>query len=260
MLTFGSLFSGVGGLDYGFERAGLQCKWQCEINDFRNRVLERHWPGLPRWRDICDFQPGPEHAVDIIAGGFPCKQTSTGAAVHGKRKGLAGRHSGLWYEMLRVVRIVRPRIVVVENVGGAAVYQNEITSGLAAAGYVVPDEPISLSSEMFGAPYLRRRLFWIADFDGAGLEIARQAKSFAAERVTRRTTDGNNWLATLAGIRGMDDGISGGIYRRERIEGCGDSVSPIVAQWIGERILAAALTDMSDESMHTVKESDDGEV
>ena len=54
-MTFGSLFSGVGGLDLGLERAGMECKWQVEIDDYATRVLERHWPTVPRWRNVWDF-------------------------------------------------------------------------------------------------------------------------------------------------------------------------------------------------------------
>ena len=52
MITFGSLFAGIGGFDLGFERAGMVCKWQVEIDDYATRVLEKHWPGVHRERDI----------------------------------------------------------------------------------------------------------------------------------------------------------------------------------------------------------------
>lgn len=238
MLTFGSLFSGVGGFDLGFDRAGLRCKWQVERDNFRRAVLAKHWPGVERWDDVRTFPPSwGKWGVDVIAGGFPCTQTSTAAAIHDCRSGLAGSDSGLWFEMLRIVRLLQPRFVVVENVGGASTWKNAITNGLADAGYVVPVEPLSLPAELFGAPHTRRRLFWIADIDGKGLEIARQAESLATECVPRRTTDGNDWLASLPGIRGMDDGLSDWVDRRKRIESCGNAVVPQVAEWIGRRII-----------------------
>ncbi len=58
MLTFGSLFCGIGGFDIGFERAGMRCEWQVEIDDYCNRVLEKHWPNVRRHRDVRDFPPG----------------------------------------------------------------------------------------------------------------------------------------------------------------------------------------------------------
>ena len=109
-LTFGSLFAGIGGIDLGFERAGMTCVWQVEKAEFCRRVLARHWPAVRRHDDVRTFPPSdpPEWHCDVICGGFPCKQTSTAAAVHGRRNGLEGADSGLWFEMLRVVRLVRP--------------------------------------------------------------------------------------------------------------------------------------------------------
>ncbi len=75
MFTFGSLFAGIGGFDLGFERAGMTCAWQVEIDDYANRVLEKHWPDVRRWRDVRTFPPEPtnEWKVDVICGGFPGK-------------------------------------------------------------------------------------------------------------------------------------------------------------------------------------------
>ncbi|MDE2467317.1 MAG: DNA cytosine methyltransferase, partial [Bradyrhizobium sp.] len=115
MITFGSLFAGVGGFDLGFERAGLTCKWQVEIDDYATRVLEKHWPDVPKGRDVRHFPPGyaRDWAVDVICGGPPCQRTSVAAAIQGKRTG-----ETLWPEMLRVVRAIEPRCVVVEQPGG----------------------------------------------------------------------------------------------------------------------------------------------
>lgn len=127
-LTFGSLFAGIGGIDLGFERAGMKCKWQVEIDDYASRVLARHWPDVRRWRDIKTFcsdsnrwgcekckernsesQSGIKPScgcdidglrVDVIAGGFPCQDISYA----GKGAGLAGERSGLFYEAIRVIR------------------------------------------------------------------------------------------------------------------------------------------------------------
>ena len=71
-LTFGSLFAGVGGIDLGFERAGMQCKWQVEIDDDAGRVLDMHWPNVRRFKDVREVGKHNLEAVDVICGGFPC--------------------------------------------------------------------------------------------------------------------------------------------------------------------------------------------
>ena len=89
-LTFGSLFAGIGGFDLGFERAGMVCKWQVEIDDYCNKVLAKHWPDVRRWGDIRYFPPlgttPDEWKVDVICGGFPCQDITSS----GKRAGIRG--------------------------------------------------------------------------------------------------------------------------------------------------------------------------
>jgi DNA (cytosine-5)-methyltransferase 1 len=117
MPTFGSLFSGVGGFDLGLERAGWECKWQVEIDDWRRAVLESHWPDVQRLADVRDvrggvWQPlgaeiqhdGPTLApVDLLCGGFPCQDVS----IAGRRAGLAGERSGLFFEFARISQYLR---------------------------------------------------------------------------------------------------------------------------------------------------------
>jgi DNA (cytosine-5)-methyltransferase 1 len=109
-VTFGSLFAGIGGMDLGLERAGMECKWQVEINPFCQKVLAKHWPNVRRYGDITAVEQ--LEYVDVIAGGFPCQDISYAGA----GAGIDGERSGLWSEMLRIIRIVRPRFVIVENV------------------------------------------------------------------------------------------------------------------------------------------------
>jgi site-specific DNA-cytosine methylase len=209
MVTFGSLFAGIGGLDLGFERAGLTCSWQVALDEFRRRTLARHWPHVRRWDDVRTFPPDPveEWKVDVVAGGFPCKQTSTSAAIHRRRLGLAGPDSGLWFEMLRIVRLVRPRFVVVENVAGARTWQGQIEGGLEDAGYRVPHEPMRVSAESFGAPHRRWRLFWLAHLDEPGPSLPRQPRPPPAERNSWRGPDGNAWVSALSRVLRVDDGL-----------------------------------------------------
>lgn len=236
-MTFGSLFAGIGGMDLGLERAGLRCAWQVEIDEFCRKVLAKHWPDVRRWNDARTFPPDGDWRCDVIAGGFPCKQTSTIAAVQGNRTGLQGEDSGLWFELLRVVRLLRPAWVVVENVGGALKWKAAIKGGLEDVGYRVPDRPLEVSAESLGAPHSRRRVFWIADLDGKGLEITRQGGPSAAETRQRRAADGNPWLANLTGAWGVDDRAA---HRVDRINALGNAVVPAIAEWIGRRIVEAS--------------------
>ena len=104
-LTFGSLFAGIGGFDLGFERAGMVCKWQVEIDDYANRVLRKHWPDVRRWPDVRTWPQQDTEPVDVICGGFPCQDISYA----GRGAGLEGERSGLFFESVRVVRELRPR-------------------------------------------------------------------------------------------------------------------------------------------------------
>ena len=163
-MTFGSLFSGIGGIDIGLERVGFQPLWQCEINKFCRDLLTKRWPDLKLYGDIEDIDektPRP----DVLCGGFPCQDIST---ANTKGKGLDGAKSGLWFEFYRVIRILRPRYVLVENVANLVNKGlDRILQGLAEIGYDA--EWQVLSAAQFGAWHLRRRIFIVAytnSFDG----------------------------------------------------------------------------------------------
>jgi DNA (cytosine-5)-methyltransferase 1 len=189
-VTFGSLFAGIGGMDLGLERAGMSCRWQVEIDPYARRVLAKHWPDVPRWDDVRTFPPvadandqrklqpgravsqewgrprdcccqGRCWCVDLICGGFPCQDISFA----GKGAGLAGERSGLWYEFARVVRDLRPRYVLVENVAALLVRGLDAVLGtLAADGYDA--EWFCLPAAAVGAPHRRDRVFIVAHAAG----------------------------------------------------------------------------------------------
>ncbi len=153
-MRFGSLFSGIGGMDLGLEWAGLECAWQVENDPYAVRVLEKHWPEVTRYADIREVDFGGVEPVELLAGGFPCQDLSYA----GKGLGLSGARSGLWSEFKRAVRAVGPRYVLVENVPGLLSRgMGAVLGDLASLGYDA--EWQSLPAAAFGAPHLRWRVF-----------------------------------------------------------------------------------------------------
>jgi len=122
-MRYASLFAGIGGFDLGFDRAGMTCATQVEINKNSTKVLERHWPDTPRGEDIHDVRGSDLGRPDVVAAGFPCKDLIVRKT--GKRAGLAGKDSKLYWEFhrlvgehLRLVDETRPRWTVLENTDG----------------------------------------------------------------------------------------------------------------------------------------------
>ena len=163
-MTFGSLFAGIGGLDLGLERAGMQCKWQVEINPYAQRVLTKHWPEVRRHDDIKTWPENDTESVDLICGGFPCQDISFA----GKGAGLSGERSGLFYELIRVVREMGPRYVLLENVSALLVRGiDDVLGTLASIGFDAEWHCIPAFS--VGAPHIRDRVFVMAYAQHNGL-------------------------------------------------------------------------------------------
>lgn len=162
-LTFGSLFSGIGGLDLGLERAGLECKWQVEIDDYATRVLERHWPNVQRFRDVRECGVHNLAPVDLICGGFPCQPHSAA----GKQRGAADDRN-LWPEMRRIVHELKPTWVLGENVDNIVnTYLDVVSADLEAEGYEV--WTVVFPAISLGAPHIRQRAWILAHANRRGL-------------------------------------------------------------------------------------------
>lgn len=230
-MTFGSLFTGIGGMDLGLEQAGMRCVWQVEIDPFCRRVLAKHWPNVPRWDDVTTFTGEGVATPDCIVGGDPCQANSA-----------AGKSSAvsLGAEFLRVVAAIRPRIVLREN--PTHVRKNapwpwwRFRDGLRSLGYVVL--PFRLRACCVGADHRRDRLFLLATFADANsnrLERGPRSQGRVESVQLPRLVASTDWpqiptdfgFDSRAGIPGYVDGV----------RGLGNAVVPQVAQWIGKQIM-----------------------
>ena len=156
-MKHGSLFSGIGGIDLGFEMAGIETTWTCEIDDWCNELLQKRFPNATHYRDVQKIGKDNLEPVDIISGGFPCQDISTA----GKGAGLDGKRSGLWFEMWRIICELRPRWVFIENVANLANKGgSRVLHDLAEAGYDAEWQVISARD--VGARHLRKRMWIIA--------------------------------------------------------------------------------------------------
>ena len=166
-MRFVSLFAGVGGFDLGLERSGHTCVGQVEIDKHAQSVLARHWPDVPKHDDVTTAidwadEIGLTGNVDLVAGGFPCQDLS----VAGKRAGLAGKRSGLFYDALSFAQAVKAKTILLENVPGL-LSSNQgrdfgvLLTELADAGYSNIEWRV-LNSQFFGVAQRRRRVFIVA--------------------------------------------------------------------------------------------------
>lgn len=228
MLTIGSLFSGIGGLELGLERAGLgPVVWQVEQSAYCRSVLARHWPDAERFDDVRSVGAGNLAPVDLICGGFPCQDLSHA----GKRKGLAGERSGLWREFLRIASELRPSWVVIENVHHAwAGWVPFVRRDLHAAGYA--SVPLRMSAGELGADHRRTRAFVIANPDGEQLrELSRRWRG--ARREVSAEPLFASWGTAESRMARVDDGIPRGVDRRRAL---GNAVVPACAEVVGHVI------------------------
>lgn len=165
-LQVASFFAGIGGFDLGFERAGAKVVFQCEIDKFCRKVLHKHWPDIPLAGDIKLVKPGEiPSSANVWTGGFPCQDVSL--ANQGKRKGLEGERTGLFFEFIRLVERKRPTWIVLENVPGLLNSNNgedfrTIIGTLGELGYGVSWR--ILDAKYFGTPQRRRRVYIVASY------------------------------------------------------------------------------------------------
>lgn len=230
-MTLGSLFDGISGFPLAASWCGIETKWISEINPYCIQVSKKNFPNAKQHGNIKYIGIQNLEQVDIIAGGFPCKQTSVSAAIHGKRNGLSGVDSGLWTEQLRVYKELLPAWAIVENVAGVQEWEDTIQDGLEGIGYAV--SKLEYKACDFGLPHKRKRCFYVGNTNGKRLEIARLTESPEITWVQRLTLAGGDWLQCSPGD---GRGINGLPNRMDRIEALGNSVVPFMAYQIFKSI------------------------
>jgi DNA (cytosine-5)-methyltransferase 1 len=144
-------------MELGLERAGMKCLWQVEQDEFCLQVLQKHWPNIPKHKDVREVSGDQLEPVDLLFGGFPCQDIS-GA---GKGEGIEGPRSSLWFQFARLIGELRPGYVFVENV---AILRrrglHRVVGDLARLGYNCEWDTLRASD--FGAPHQRARLWLVA--------------------------------------------------------------------------------------------------
>jgi DNA (cytosine-5)-methyltransferase 1 len=188
-LKVASFFTGIGGFDLAFQQEGFEVSFQCEIDSFCQKVLQKHWPDVPRKLDITKVEPSDIPDSDVWCAGFPCQDLSL--ANQGKRLGLEGKRSGLFNRFAELVESAKPRWLVIENVPGLLNSANgqdfrHVVQTLDDLGYFVAWR--ILDAKHFGTPQRRRRVFIIASYQndsaarvlfeyGAPTQVAREVQT-----------------------------------------------------------------------------------
>lgn len=244
-MRFVSLFSGIGGLDLGLERAGHTCIGQVEIDPICRKVLARHWPDVPRHDDVCTYEPP---AADMVVGGFPCQPFSR----MGEQKGSQDERF-LWPQFARVLERSGARWAVIENVRtllsieGGAVFRRVLADlrdrGCDAWWRV-------FSAAEFGHLHLRQRVIVVAHPPGFRMERVWQAWHRQPRTLVRPALPdgpGHRLGGAEPDLVRAVHGLSGGLVRSRRhgrfaLRALGNAVVPALGECVGQLIhLALAM-------------------
>lgn len=190
-------------MDLGLERAGMKIAWQVEIDEFCLKVLKKHWPEVPKYGDIRKIDPRELEPVDLVCGGFPCQPFSAA----GKRRGKEDDRY-LWPEMFRVIKEIRPRWVLGENVAGIVnlaldtVLSDLESEGYQTAAFIIPACAV-------GASHRRDRAWIIASKENvADTESTERQRAGNTRKGWNGLADGGGRYAQ-SGVCGVSDGLSG---------------------------------------------------
>jgi len=250
-----SLFSGIGGFDLGFTRSGIETIAMCDADKIARSVLSRHWPDIKIFEDVKDINGKEYKSIDVIHGGFPCQDISSA----GKREGLAGERSGLWWEFYRVVSEAMPRWVVIENVAGLLSSGGRkdlgaIIGALGELGYLGGYRVFD--SRYFGVAQRRRRVFIVGSlgsdtgqkvlFESENLQ-GHFGKSGEEGKETSSGSDGGNGVGLLA-----ESGVVGSLTKS--FGGAGPDAAHAQNGWLvperdGENFAVRRLTPLECERL-----------
>ncbi|WP_126595402.1 DNA cytosine methyltransferase [Dictyobacter aurantiacus] len=246
ILTVGSLFSGIGGLDLGLERTGrFQIAWQVEINEYCQQVLAKHWPNTPRYGDVRRIGVDNLSSVNLLCGGFPCQDISISNTY--KPQGIQGPRSGLWSEFSRLIRELRPQYVLVENVSKLLDRgMGQVLADLASCGYDAEWQCVPAAA--VGAPHVRDRIFILAypssfqwqqilrtpncqqgSSNAMGWTKKKRCTSWESFELAPRYCLAGLW-SPQSRVQRVSDGVP---HRMDRLKCLGNAVVPQVAEYIG---------------------------
>lgn len=230
-----SLFTGIGGLDLGLQRAGMTVIGQVEIDPFCRSVLARHWPEVPRHDDVhtCPswWMGATRPRVDVVAGGFPCQPVSQAGKERAQKD-----ERWLWPAMVDVITTIRPEWIIWENVPGLLTHGLDIVHrDIVGLGYRHRVGWITACA--VDAPHLRRRLLGVAHAPCQGRPARRTTAGVAnipdPTRMWTEPSRGSGW-PDEPGV----DRVAYGIPRRmDRCRALGNAVVPQIAEYIGRLII-----------------------
>lgn len=232
-VTVYETFCGIGGFSLGFKRAGFEIIGGCEIDPYARAVYEKNF-GVKTDGDIRAIESIP---ADIICGGFPCQNIS----LAGKREGITGEQSSLWFELLRIIKKSKPKFIVIENV--PSIRSNgllEVLKGINEVGYDA--EWDNFSAQEIGANHKRERFFLVGYpknesrlqtdtvFSSIGGEWDAWKNSCSKHW---RETPESDWFVPESISVGVDDGLPN---RMDRVRCLGNAIVPQISEWIAKRI------------------------